>query len=49
MMRQADEDPSYVFACVQSLEKANPQLRQDIIDWLNKRVGTLECLLKGSD
>lgn len=49
MMRQADEDPSYVFACVQSLEKANPQLRQDIIDWLNKRVGTLEGLLKGSD
>ncbi|RYY76547.1 MAG: capsular biosynthesis protein [Gammaproteobacteria bacterium] len=46
IMRRADEDKSYVFACVQSLEKANPKLRQDIIEWLNRRVGSLSDFLK---
>jgi hypothetical protein len=40
----ADADDRYAFACVQSLELAPPPARQQIVDWLSRRIGTLDAL-----
>lgn len=40
-LRRADRDPAYAFACVQSLDKAPPAVRAQIIAWLERRVGRL--------
>lgn len=44
-LARADRDPRVAFACVQSLDLAPPRVREHLIDWLNRRVGTLEQLL----
>lgn len=44
MMNRADQDKSCAFICVQSLEKAAPELHQHIVAWLNRRIGTLQDL-----
>jgi hypothetical protein len=44
-LARADRDSRYAFACVQSLDLAPPPVRAHLIDWLNRRVGTLEDLL----
>jgi hypothetical protein len=46
MMLHADQDASCAFVCVQSLEKAHPELHQKIVSWMDKRIGTLDDLLK---
>ncbi len=38
----ADADKNFVFACVQTLEKASPDSQALILAWLNRRVGRLE-------
>lgn len=48
MIQRADSDSHYAFTCVQSLEKAEPELRQFIIDWLDRRIGSLDELIKQS-
>lgn len=45
MIERADRDASCVFICVQSLEKAPPELHQHIINWLDRRIGSLDDLL----
>lgn len=40
-LRRAERDPAHAFACVQSLEKADPGTHADILAWLDRRVGTL--------
>lgn len=44
IIERADRESSYAFACIQSIEKANPELRQYIFDWLDRRIGSLENL-----
>lgn len=46
-LARADRDPRYAFACVQSLDQAKPAVRDCLVAWLNRRVGTLEQLLRG--
>lgn len=46
MIRRADSDQSYAFACVQSIEMAAPELRAYIKAWLDKRVGTLNDVMR---
>ena len=46
MIAQADQDKSCAFVCVQSLEKASPALHKYIVDWLNRRIGTLQDLIE---
>lgn len=45
MIERADRDPSCAFICVQSLEKAPPELHQHIVNWLDRRIGSLADLL----
>ena len=44
-LRAADRDPRVAFACVQSLEKARPEVRADIVRWLDARIGSLPAAL----
>ena len=44
-LRRADRDPSYAFACVQSLDQAPIAVRRDIVAWLDRRVGSLDQAL----
>ena len=44
-LRRADRDPDMAFACVQSLEKADPEVHAEIIEWLDRRIGRLEDAL----
>lgn len=46
MIVHADQDKSCAFVCVQSLEKASPELHKYIVDWLNRRIGTLQDLIE---
>lgn len=46
MISQADRDPTCAFVCVQSLEKAQPELHQFIVEWLDRRIGTLGELIE---
>ena len=41
-LARADRDPRAAFACVQSLDLAPPHVREHLIGWLNRRVGTLD-------
>jgi hypothetical protein len=41
-LARADRDPRFAFACVQSLDLAPPRVRKHLIDWLNRRIGTLD-------
>ena len=40
-LREADRDPRVAFACVQSLEKARPDVRAELVRWLDARIGSL--------
>jgi hypothetical protein len=44
-LARADRDPRCAFACVQSLDLAPLRVREHLIDWLNRRVGTIEQLV----
>ena len=44
-LRDADRDARAAFACVQSLDMAPAALRDDIVAWLQRRIGTLDELL----
>lgn len=39
----ADQDPAMAFGCVQSLDLASEPARQLILDWLDRRVGSLQA------
>lgn len=41
IIKVVDEDKDYLFVCVQSLEKADPELRKYIVEWLDRRIGPL--------
>ena len=43
-MQAADADPNAAFACVQSLELAEPALQAEIVAWLRRRVGDPRAL-----
>lgn len=43
-LARADRDARCAFACVQSLDQAPPAVREFLVAWLNRRVGTLEQL-----
>lgn len=43
-IKRADVDEKYTFACVQSIEKATPEMREYVMDWLDYRVGKLSDL-----
>lgn len=45
-LMQADQNSRIIFACIQTLEKAPPNAQELILSWLNKRVGTLEELVR---
>jgi hypothetical protein len=47
-LRQADRDPACAFACVQSLEKAAPAVREELVRWLDGRIGRLPDALAGA-
>jgi hypothetical protein len=47
-LRKADGDERTAFACVQSLDKAPPALRAEIVRWLDARIGSLEAALAGA-
>jgi len=40
-LRRADRDPSYAFACVQSLDKADRDTAARLTAWLEARIGSL--------
>ena len=40
-LRRADRDASFAFACVQSLDKADPAVGASVTGWLDARIGTL--------
>lgn len=40
-LREADRDPRVAFACVQSLEKSRPEVRAELVRWLDARIGSL--------
>lgn len=40
-LRRADRDPKFAFACVQSLEKADAAAHAQIVEWLDRGVGSL--------
>ena len=40
-LREADRDPRVAFACVQSLERAAPAVRAALVQWLDRRIGSL--------
>lgn len=42
----ADRNRRIAFACIQSLDMAKPETREEIIRWLEKRVGRLTDILK---
>ncbi len=44
-MEKAQVDENCLFVCLQSLEKAPPELHQHIINWLDRRIGSLDDLL----
>lgn len=45
-LRQADRDPRFAFACLQSLELASPALQAELQAWLDRRIGTLAGVLQ---
>lgn len=45
-LASADADPRYAFACVQSLELAAPTAQNDVIAWLDRRIGRLDAVLR---
>lgn len=45
-LRNADQNKNIIFACVQSVEAATVEKQKLIFDWLDKRIGTLEDLLR---
>lgn len=40
-LARADRDPRHAFACVQSLDLAPPRARASLVEWLDRRVGSL--------
>jgi hypothetical protein len=44
-----ERNTNAVFTCVQSIEKASPAKQRLIVDWLDKRIGSLEHLLRAQD
>lgn len=38
-MRHAEQHPGRAFACVQSLDMATPEVREEILAWLRRRIG----------
>lgn len=47
-MARADRDPSAAFGCVQSLELASEAMQDEIVEWLDRRIGRLDDVLAGS-
>lgn len=47
-MDQADRDPRFAFACVQSVELATSAKQAQIFAWLDRRVGKLDTLIAAS-
>lgn len=45
-LSSADADSHFVFACVQTLEKASEDSQALILKWLNHRIGSLDQLIK---
>ncbi|KTC65626.1 Capsular polysaccharide phosphotransferase SacB (plasmid) [Legionella adelaidensis] len=45
-MNRADKKKGIVFACIQSMDMASDEKRQLLIDWLNKRIPTINELTK---
>ncbi len=45
-LSRADRDPSAAFVCVQSLDMASASIQEEIIGWLDRRVGRLSQLLR---
>jgi hypothetical protein len=45
-LSHADRDKSAAFVCVQSLDMAPASIREEIIGWLDRRVGRLSQLLR---
>lgn len=39
LMQAAERNRRLVFACLQSLDEAEPQLRDDVLDWLDRAIG----------
>ena len=47
-LNQADADPRLVFGCVQSLDVAGDPARRLLLDWLDRRIGRLESIIRAS-
>jgi len=45
-LARADRDPNAAFVCVQSLELAPDPVHARIMDWLSRRIGSLEQALE---
>ncbi|MEO6102687.1 MAG: stealth family protein [Pseudoxanthomonas sp.] len=45
-LSRADRDERAAFVCVQSLDRASASVQQEIIDWLDRRIGRLSQLLR---
>ncbi|HWV14903.1 MAG TPA: stealth family protein [Cellvibrio sp.] len=45
----ADVDSSCAFMCVQSLERGSGENQKMVIEWLNRRIGSLDRLLLGKE
>lgn len=46
-LAQADRDPAFAFGCVQSLDVADEGVRATLVEWLERRVGSLRDALAG--
>lgn len=44
-LAQAERDKNYVFICIQSLENAQPEVFVLVIDWLDEKIGKIDCLI----
>jgi hypothetical protein len=44
-LAQAESDSSYVFICIQSLENAQPEAFVLVINWLDEKIGKIDCLI----
>jgi hypothetical protein len=42
-LREAEHDPRRIFACVQSLDEAAPEVQREIAAWFDRVIGRLEC------
>lgn len=47
-LARADHDPSFAFACLQSIEKAPIEMQAQLFAWLGRRVGKLDTLIAES-